>query len=214
MEQMEDKMIRAKIDALHTLPEGYAPSLDSKWELLQAGLEGKKEKFPIYWISIAAGFLLLIGFGWVMMKNDVKNEALPVAKTERKMIDPSIEDPAKQTIPAEEATASNDTRKPLDKRSFAVVPQKKEQENIKIDIEHTITSQETLFVDTAPAIAKSTAKPKKKKFVEMEFSDSPQANPSMEAQADGRIRIRFMPQQEHSAAGNNESASIKLKKSF
>src|SRR5688500_16253069 len=64
MEAMQDKIIREKLNSLDTLPEGYAPSLDSKWELLNTGKPEKKKEKPLYlWYAAAASVLLLLCFG-------------------------------------------------------------------------------------------------------------------------------------------------------
>src|SRR6188768_4065609 len=69
MEAMQDKEIREKLNSLNTLPEGYSPSLDSKWELLRAGLPEKKKQPPFSLYALAASLLLLLGFGFLFRQS-------------------------------------------------------------------------------------------------------------------------------------------------
>src|SRR5687768_10547211 len=68
METMQDKLVREKLNSLDTLPEGYMPSLDSKWELLMAGQPQKQEPKRYLWYAAAASFLLLLAFGFLFLK--------------------------------------------------------------------------------------------------------------------------------------------------
>ena len=65
MEMRSDKIIQDKINSVNDLPEGYSPNLNSKWELLQAGLKPEQNKKPVlYYVqraSAVAAMLLLIG---------------------------------------------------------------------------------------------------------------------------------------------------------
>jgi hypothetical protein len=65
MEMRSDKIIHDKINSVNDLPEGYSPNLNSKWELLQAGLKSEQNKKSVmYYIqrtSVVAAMLLLIG---------------------------------------------------------------------------------------------------------------------------------------------------------
>ena len=69
MEMLEDKIIKQKLDSLEKLPEGYEPNLESKWNLIETGLdEGNKKKVAIIWYRIAiAAMLLMIGGGSLML---------------------------------------------------------------------------------------------------------------------------------------------------
>lgn len=42
---LEDKIIGQKINSLDSLPHGYEPNLESKWNVIEAGLdEGSKKR--------------------------------------------------------------------------------------------------------------------------------------------------------------------------
>ncbi len=68
MENLENKIIQGKINSLDSLPEGYQISLAGKWELIEASLEGKKSKKPLWYWSSAAAILLLAGAFWLTLK--------------------------------------------------------------------------------------------------------------------------------------------------
>lgn len=57
-------IIKQKIDSINSLPPNYEPNLESKWELLEAGLKPNKSKPFLFWfnrIGAAAAVLLLFG---------------------------------------------------------------------------------------------------------------------------------------------------------
>jgi hypothetical protein len=62
METHSDNIIKEKIATITALPENYTPNLNSKWELLQAGLPKQKKPLVLYInnISAIAAILLLI----------------------------------------------------------------------------------------------------------------------------------------------------------
>ena len=109
METMQDKLIREKLNSLDTLPEGYTPSLDSKWELLMAGQPQKKEPKRQFWYAAAAGFLLLLTFGFLFLRSAKKPVTEIIAHTSvpQKLNSTSIPE-NHQTAP-EENVAENDS---------------------------------------------------------------------------------------------------------
>lgn len=83
MEMRSDKMIQEKINSVNDLPDGYAPNLNSKWELLQAGLKPVQNKRPLlYYIqrasAVAAMLLLIGGSGLLIIKKPTKPTASSV----------------------------------------------------------------------------------------------------------------------------------------
>lgn len=68
MENLENKIIQEKINSLDGLPDGYQVSLAGKWELIEASLEGKKSKKPLWYRSSAAAILLVAGAFWLTIK--------------------------------------------------------------------------------------------------------------------------------------------------
>src|SRR5688572_16512448 len=92
MEAMQDKEIREKLNSLNTLPEGYSPSLDSKWELLCAGKPIKKRTSLSFWYAAAASFLLLLSASLIFWQTEkhapevtIAKQEIPVSKTNPKV---------------------------------------------------------------------------------------------------------------------------------
>jgi hypothetical protein len=86
MEMLSDTIIQDKINSVNDLPEGYTPNLNSKWELLQAGLKPKQNKKTIlYYLqrasAVAAILFLIGGSGLLMIKNPTKPTASSVKIT-------------------------------------------------------------------------------------------------------------------------------------
>lgn len=80
MEMRSNKIIQDKINSVNDLPEGYSPNLNSKWELLQAGLKPEQNKKPVlYYIqrasAVAAMLLLIGGSGLLIIKKPTKPTA-------------------------------------------------------------------------------------------------------------------------------------------
>lgn len=62
---------------MDTLPEGYAPSLESKWSMLEAGLNGSRRRTGFAWKPFAAAAMLLMlgGAGLILMQPETKTAA-------------------------------------------------------------------------------------------------------------------------------------------
>jgi hypothetical protein len=64
MEKKENKRIADKINSLDSLPKGYEPNLDAKWDLLQAAVEKKEKPFLLLtknrWLQVAACLILCL----------------------------------------------------------------------------------------------------------------------------------------------------------
>jgi hypothetical protein len=60
MKPNTDKILRDKIESLDTLPGNYNGSIESKWELLRAGMQSsREEKFPLF--RLAASIIMVTG---------------------------------------------------------------------------------------------------------------------------------------------------------
>lgn len=98
MKQNRDKILRDKIEGLTELPAGMQVSLESKWELLEAGLsEKKKRRFPL--LSIAASILFITMTAltlWVSLsKNTVLQEGITKVPAKESLPDKEISEPEK-----------------------------------------------------------------------------------------------------------------------
>ena len=71
MEMRSNDILHEKINAVTDLPDGYAPNLASKWELIDAAVNKVETKrkptlFYVKRISAVAAMLLMIGGSWLM----------------------------------------------------------------------------------------------------------------------------------------------------
>lgn len=75
MEMQENKIIREKLEGLQGLPAGYQPSLESKWALIEAGLDEKKKGSVSPWMWVAAAAVVLVFFTsrWIFSGDQVSN---------------------------------------------------------------------------------------------------------------------------------------------
>lgn len=61
MESWENKILAEKLNSLDSLPEGYAPDITSKWEIVQSGLSRKKSMaINKRWLALSLLALLVI----------------------------------------------------------------------------------------------------------------------------------------------------------
>lgn len=97
METRSDNIIQEKINSLNNLPEGYSPNLNSKWELLQAGLKPEQNKrlllFYVKQASAIAAMLLLIGgSGLLIIKKIAKPTvaSIQTTKPEKTLTTPKV----------------------------------------------------------------------------------------------------------------------------
>ncbi len=99
MEMRSNKIIQDKINSVNDLPEGYSPNLNSKWELLQAGLKPKQNKKPVmYYIqrasAVAAMLLLIGGSGLIIIKRPAKLATSTIQPTNNSVVivQPNVEE--------------------------------------------------------------------------------------------------------------------------
>lgn len=115
MEMRSNKIIQDKINSVNDLPEGYSPNLNSKWELLQAGLKPEQNKKPVlYYIqrasAVAAMLLLIGGSGLLIIKKPTKPTASNITTNNKNIVSvaPNTERvnavEEKKTIPSPQKT--------------------------------------------------------------------------------------------------------------
>lgn len=215
---MEDKIIRDKIDSLHSLPAGYAPSIDSKWELLETALQGKKKNNIPYYLAIAATLLLLFSIGWIMLKSDksnvIKNDASQVA------VMPVQE---KKSTDNEQAVASEDVQSIKAQKTETAV-NRDVQQSPRIDNEpedkEIVLIPDTQIIIKEEVIAQTTttSEPKKiqkkKRYVEMQFAPSITAERAQELHA-GTLKIKlFSTQYPDNNTASPDQEPVALRKSL
>jgi hypothetical protein len=210
MKQNRDKILRDKIDSLTELPAGMHVSVESKWELLEAGLpEKKNRRFPV--LSLAASLLLIAAAGtmfiWMFQsKNSVSTSVAANTKTTA----PRVEAPAQEkgiiNEPSVEIAKSSNSRKyiltrPGIKTEFSQSEKRQNiplPENILINplAEKTpdIKSSEPIIADITLLKGPQANKPKKR-FVEIDF-DSPQQETALNKTQPKpfTFKIRLLPE--------------------
>jgi hypothetical protein len=178
MEMRSDKIIQDKINSVNDLPEGYSPNLNSKWELLQAGLKSEQNKKSVmYYIqraSVVAAMLLLIGgSGLLIIKkptkpitsslqtnnNSVVNTATKIEEVhqldEKKVSKPSIENTKKVMVNAPSQLSVNNQNISVDTITQKVEVVNQTIVNTTNNKQVTITERFTEIDFTTPVLAPS-----------------------------------------------------------
>lgn len=240
METMQDKNIREKLNSLDTLPEGYAPSLQSKWELLQAGKPQKQEK-PVYsWYAVAASLVLLICFGlvYLMPQKDAAPNLVAKQNPSQLQNTPSAALAVIETEPAteEKAVAAITTNTPAQiAASTKLIALEKSSKTVAKALQKVTTEQAETPAFAAqkslPAPAQiSDVKPNeiaaalpvktnkaKSRYVEMDFDAPvmPQAPPAPVQTAQVQLKIKLLPQtSETGATAQQETKTFRLQHTF
>jgi len=175
----DDNIIKQKVNSLDSLPPGYEPNLESKWNLLEAGLdEGKKKRVILYWHRVAiAAMLLIIGGGSLLFMNthspDLAQQKIgnkqimkteipiqPLAKKEAEKIFVSAS--GKLTHPV---FYSNKMKTVV--QSLTIAEQKNEHDSV--------IKPNELIKDISEIKLVSSSKIKRSRFVELDFNDQPLA---------------------------------------
>lgn len=194
METREHELIRQKLETVTGLPDGYAPNLDSKWELLEASLnKSERAKKPLFWISAIGSAAALFVVSTLLMitmrqempvpeKNKVTEKAL---KAEPGVIQQAV---VQQKNQPEEITGRN-------KRNHVPV-QLKNNEPVVGPVPENIP-------DEVPAETLMVLTEKTPRFVEMDFNEPVINNqaPSETVMESQRFRFRI-------GVGGQSSASV------
>jgi hypothetical protein len=112
MEMRSDKIIQDKINSVDDLPEGYSPNLNSKWELLQAGLKPEQNKKPVlYYIqrasAVAAMLLLIGGSGLLIIKKPTKPTASNIITNNNNIVNAAPNAETVNAVEEKKATPSS-----------------------------------------------------------------------------------------------------------
>lgn len=221
MENLENKIIAEKINALDYLPEGYQPNLDAKWELLQNDRKNKKvfflyERKNRLLIAACIIFLLLCG---IVLMNLNSNEKL---KSSTATISPITgnKSPIENTTPkitsnVPLANSSAATKKLQHKK---ISPAKSLQnpttpntEQVALVILEADTTKKIMNENTEPIVVTKT---KKQRYVQMDFDGEVQPANSAPTFAQGfqfRISLKNSGLQDES---RDENSNFKLKRNF
>ena len=170
MESLENKIIQEKISSLDVLPQGYEPSLVNKWELIEAGLEGKKKKRPVFYWSVAAALLFTTGLWWMQVKFPATNSTMAVnTNTGKKMVSAIKEIPVQQVN--KEANRQGQKAKGRIKKTKAeqIIPILTDDKNGEVQTLAKPVLQEENKVEKIVAVPIKKSKPK---MMELDFNDT------------------------------------------
>ena len=232
METMQDKLIRQKLNSLDTLPEGYAPSLDSKWELLIAGQTEPKKRPTFIWYAVAASLLLLLSFGFLFFQVSNQPEKTVIAQTnaiassqksvafpeEKPENTPEVATLEKAAIQAE-TIIKNAMPEPVKTKTSA-------REIAKVQ---PVFNPETPTQTPEPAVSTSETAPnllaaenpkmqrrKKTTFVEMDFDapTKPQMAKTANQLAKVQFRVKILPKEAENTAVVQNEKPLRLQHTF
>lgn len=178
METQENKIIRDKINALNGFPEGYQVNMESKWTLLEAGLENNRKKTVFSWKWVAAVFVLFASVAvWFMLekqKSETKQFAGKIKSEER----PSVHFPlATLNIVSVKEQMQ---RKDYAHREKVFAVQHPDTATTKETLDPTTAKDQPVLENNEPALEQVAEKsePKaealsktKQRFVECDFTD-------------------------------------------
>lgn len=189
METVEHGRIRDKISSVDGLPQGYSPDLQSKWELLEAGLKPAKRKaLSTYFVrvGVAAGFLLLAG---IMTWKPLSEQAapVPVASGEIRQV------PQADDVPVPDGSGASHAQEPA--KPVRRSARKKSPAPVYAKDNRAAAYNDTCTDPLPGPLTGETelaAVPKAKRFVEIDF-DRPAVGthePEKEVIASQRFRFR------------------------
>jgi hypothetical protein len=171
METHSNKIIQQKIDSVHSLPEGYSPNLNNKWEILAAGLAPKKKPLFLYFnkISAIAAILLLIGgISIFLIKSFKKNDVIKPIIVQLK----PIEKPLANTIVTNPKLIKSCPRLASSKTLYSLerTPSEDNKQIEIVQIESIKKDSFVLLEKPTIILAEATLK-KTKRFTEIDFNE-------------------------------------------
>jgi hypothetical protein len=209
MEILEDKIIRQKINSLDSFPDGYEPNLESKWNVIEAGLdERNKKKMIISWYRIVvAAMLFIIGVGSVLLIS-IKS---PSTKNYTEI--------KSKPLPLVHHTENEDRQK---KRNKIAHHHSQKITNKSFSIEKTKPLHDSLIENkieqnfTEVNVASMAIKIKKPRYVEVDFNTQPiiTSTHSESILASQPIKFKLGMSVESSSSYINEGRNFKLYKSI
>lgn len=181
MENLENNIIQQKINSLDTLPEGYAPSMENKWELIETALDGKNRKKPLFWYwSAAAVVLFTVGMWWVNLRpstNQNSNLIKPTVVAPEKITTTPVAPLVVKANTPEKIAPKGLTRKNKTSEPKAIAQQLITQQDTQVIPENILPEPETSPVKLATITPKRT----KAKILEFDFNDVPAPSSNMAA---------------------------------
>lgn len=196
MENLENKLIRDKINTIENLPKDYAPLLDSKFELLMAGIPKSDKKRKRIWIIIPWG--VAAGIALLVMLNQTSNEKKIITSKAptRKQISSKNDFVVKTVTHKKNIVNKNNpsqNNKPIDTDTiyknenivFIQEPNKTTEYIIPPIITDSVTNSDIVKFEKT-----THSKLKKHRFVEIDFNDNSTTEPMLDKTAK-RFKVDF-----------------------
>lgn len=213
METAENRIIRESINSITNLPQGYTPNLQSKWELLEAGLNKKERKTALFYIKylsgIAAALLLIGGAGLYMVKNN-KPVKKPIAEQLKQ--EDVVKEPLMTSViskPEKKAVKRSARAKRI---NMPTMPVKEEMAINEMIIDSIAYSAPSEAVQPLLATQKKASR-----FVELDFNEPVITDqvPSHVVVESKRFKFRIGSGNESNAdVGSSGTSLIRLRKAF
>ncbi len=213
MELLENNIIQQKLNSLDTLPEGYTPSMASKFELLMTAAPAEKKQSKwLYFIpaGIAAtiALLILVQPDYTSVDCNTQHYAGRLQNTE--VVDP-IQIVETSTITVEQSHIKR-TKQVLPAVQLAVapapVPVPVHQEEVVV----LATDTNTLRLASAPVESQ-----KKIRFTEVDFDDAPLNAPVVVQQtptSKQKFSFRFNLYSTAAQSPGSQPTPVQIRKNF
>lgn len=162
--ELDDKLIKQKIDSVVDLPKNYEPNLETKWDLLATSLEQQKNQKKVFvlWTRIAAAASVVLISGILMLlfqstynKTNITTQKNPVLKPTNA---------STQTPPMVQSLAKQKKQTRLTKNENSAL---KSADTIEsIELVEDIKVQLPYYVEVTKPEQKET-----KRFIEIDFEE-------------------------------------------
>lgn len=230
MENLENDIIKNKIDSLHELPDGYMPDLDSKWEILESAMnDPKKKRISMFWPLTVVAASVLVFIGTLFLSKPAINIVQNKSSFEKE-IKSGNEIVQNSKVSPDSYRVQNDTK--IEERKsvqnsknrsgdYRVQNSNKNELNKKDKIELIVHEMGVIQSDTIKEISniilaetKPAARNKKRKFVEINF-DAPVQPATVENSPEEKISVRFFAKSNEGSNGSNaDGTRLKLQHNF
>jgi hypothetical protein len=210
MEMWEDNIIKTKLEGMDTLPEGYAPNLESKWSMLEAGLDGNRKQKGFVWKPYAAAaMLLMLGGPAILLMRPKPKTAADIPLSIPSIVTEKVPESREQivAVPGKTFKHKVSTKKNMIEPVVTIVA----VENLEPE---TSVTQVNKF-EPEQLIA-HTPKTKKPRFVEVDFNDAPitAQKPSESVIAAQQFKFRIGINSVSSGNQTGTGGSLRIQQSF
>lgn len=214
MRTLDDKRIAEKLNGLGNLPDGYRPDLQSKWDLLEAGLnhrKGKKRRLFAFW-SAAAVFVFFLAGLWLFFRDSTSTIG-----PQTSMMRPA---PVQHTPQVQAAATKTGTSTAVKKTTI------RRTRPIRESIPAPVTATAEALIPESTPVNPVAATPeplatgipdpsvKKSRYIQIDFSDpQPEEKASLATDRSPQFRICF-PGRKKNTPDDPSNRSLNWKRTF